>query len=396
MSIREHRLSSDAQRSRRAVVGYGANRPARVVIVGSGVAALEAMLALVSRVPGRAAITIVAPERPFVYHPLSTCAVLGGAPPSIPLDDLVRTYGIARVPDRAAAIDTARRRVRTEGGADLQYDALIVATGAPRRRARPGALTLGDPADVPAVQRLLHKLASGAVHSVAFAVPNRWAWALPVYEVALLAAAHVERAGGDAQLTIVTPERDPLELLGSRASRAVARLLAERGVGFRGFTFPLSHEHGVLLTAPGGPVPADAVISAAEVEAATLPGLPAGRRGFVSTDEFGRVDGRDDLFVVGEASAYPIRQGGLAAQQAEAAASAIAASIDPGLQALRFTPVLRAALITGAEPLYVRTELHGARREELATGALWAPPGKIAARHLGALLDSYGVGRLPA
>jgi hypothetical protein len=156
----------------------------------------------------------------------------------------------------------------------------------------------------------------------------------------------------------------------------------------------LAVEAGGLLSVPGRPVPADAVVSAPELTAATLPGLPTEARGFVPADEFGRVDGRDDLYVVGEASAEHVGHGGIAAQQAETAASAIAALIDPALAPRPFRPVLRAAVLAGDEPLYVRAELDGQRRTELATRPLWWPPVKIAGRHLGPALDAHGIGRL--
>jgi hypothetical protein len=253
---------------------------------------------------------------------------------------------------------------------------LVVASGASRRRARPGALTLGDPADVPAIRRLIGDLESGRCRAAAFIVPARRAWGLPVYEFALLAAARSERAGATVELTVVTPEREPLELLGGRASREIGERLRQRGVVFRGSTFPVAAEAGGLLTVPGRAVPADAVVSAPELAAATLPGLPTEARGLVPADEFGRVDGRDDLYVVGEASAEHVGHGGIAAQQAETAASAIAALIDPALAPRPVRPVIRAAVLAGDETLYIRAELDGQRRSEPATRPLVVAAGQ--------------------
>jgi hypothetical protein len=53
------------QASRRGIVGHGPPRPARVVIAGGGVAALEAMLAVHESVGPDARITLVAPEPVF-------------------------------------------------------------------------------------------------------------------------------------------------------------------------------------------------------------------------------------------------------------------------------------------------------------------------------------------
>jgi sulfide:quinone oxidoreductase len=382
--------------SRRGIVGHGRRRPARVVIAGGGVAALEAMLALHQSVGPGARITLVAPEPSFTYRPLMVAEPFGAAAPRLDLDALTARRGVERHPGPVTAVEPTRRLVRTGSGEELRYDILIVASGASRGRARPGSLTLGDPADVPAIRRLIGGLESGALRAAAFIVPGRRVWALPVYEAALLAATRAERAGAEVDLTVVTPEFAPLEILGARASRAIGDLLQQRGVSFRGSTFPFAVERGALVTAPGPATPADAVVSAPQLTAATLPGLPTEARGFVPTDEFGRVDARDDLYVVGEASAQHLGHGGIAAQQADAAASAIAASINPAQAPRPFRPVLRAAVLTGGEPLYLRAELDGHPRTELATRPLWWPPVKIAGNHLGPALDAHGIGRLTA
>jgi len=391
-----HPAPAGRHAGRRAMVGHRPRHPARVVIVGGGVAALEAMLALHESVGPEARITLVAPEPVFTYRPLMVAEPFSAVAPRLDLDALTGRRGVGRHSGPVIAVDPTRRLIRTGNGGELRYDMLVVASGASRRRARPGSLTLGDSLDVPAIRRLIGDLESGRCRAAAFIVPGRRTWALPVYEAALLVAARAERAGADVELTVVTPERVPLEILGGRASRAIGELLRQRGVAFRGSTFPLAVEAGGLLTVPGRAVPADAVVSAPELTAATLPGLPTEARGFVPADEFGRVDGRDDLYVVGEASAEHAGHGGIAAQQADTAASAIAASIDPALAPRPFRPVLRAALLAGDEPLYVRTELDGQRRTELATRPLWWPPVKIAGRHLGPALDAHGIGRLTA
>jgi sulfide:quinone oxidoreductase len=391
-----HSVTAAQLAAHRATVAWGPRRAARVLIAGSGVAALEAMLALDHAIGSRARITLVAPERSFTYRPLLVAQPFGAAVPRLDVNALTSQRGIERVYGRLVSVEPTRRLIRIDSGDELRYDFLIVASGALRRRARPGSLTLGDPADVPAVQRLIGGLQSGQLRAAAFIVPSRRAWALPVYEAALLTAARTERAGVEVDLTIVSPERAPMEVVGARGSGAIEQLLAERRIGFRGSTFPFAVEREALLTAPGRPVAADAVVSVPELTAVTLPGLPTEARGFVPADEFGRVDARDDLYVVGEAAANHVGHGGIAAQQAEAAASAIAASIDAAQTPRPFRPVLRAAMLTGGKPLYVRTELHGDRRTEIAARPLWWPPVKIAGRHLGPALDKHGVGRLTA
>ena len=57
-------------------------------------------------------------------------------------------------------------------------------------------------------------------------------WTLPLYELAILAAARLRERGVRAQVVITSPEAAPLEAFGADASTAVAELLDARGVEF--------------------------------------------------------------------------------------------------------------------------------------------------------------------
>src|ERR671930_630440 len=81
-----------------------------------------------------------------------------------------------------------------EASDELAYDALLVAVGARADVAVPGALTFSGPRDVGAFRRLLDDLVAGRVRAVAFAVPPCVAWALPLYELALMTAEHLRGA----------------------------------------------------------------------------------------------------------------------------------------------------------------------------------------------------------
>ena len=97
------------------------------------------------------------------------------------------------------------------------------------------------------------------------------------------------------------------------------------------------------------------------------------------------VDGLEAVWAAGDATWFPIKQGGLAAQQADVAARSIAARAGAHVPIEAFQPVLRAALITGGAPDFFRTPLAGARaRTSPAVGhALWWPLAKLAAKYLG-------------
>jgi hypothetical protein len=55
------------------------------------------------------------------------------------------------------------------------------------------------------LQRVVNELRSGTLDGLALTVPAGVSWTLPVYELALLAAAEVERLGLDMRISLVTP-----------------------------------------------------------------------------------------------------------------------------------------------------------------------------------------------
>ena len=84
-------------------------------------------------------------------------------------------------------------------------------------------------------------------------MPQGCSWPLPLYELALLTATHLQEHGTAGEVVLVSPEITPLEVFGAQASRLVADLLAERGVRFIGESDPQSVERdGALLLGSGG------------------------------------------------------------------------------------------------------------------------------------------------
>ena len=99
-----------------------------VVICGGGVAALEGALRLRSLAEDRVEVTLLAPNEQFIYRPLAVReAVAFGSSRRYPLGDIARDLEADWVQDTLAAVDCARRNVRTSQGRELRYDARRVA-----------------------------------------------------------------------------------------------------------------------------------------------------------------------------------------------------------------------------------------------------------------------------
>jgi sulfide:quinone oxidoreductase len=365
-----------------------------VLVAGGGVAALETALALRALASDLVDVALLAPEYHFYYRPLAVAEPFGaGRVRRWELDDLARGAGADFVPGELAAVDVEARVAELTSGLRIEYDALVLAIGARPQPAVPGALTFRGPADVEAMERLLEEIARGEVSRVAFAVPSGVVWPLPLYELALLTATELEKRGVDAALRLVTSEPAPLALFGAEASAAVGNALATRGIEVRTSTYPVEAEAGRLLCGQGGPLAADRVVALPRLTGPDIAGVPRDRSGFVPTDRHGRVLGVPDVYAAGDLTTFPVKQGGLAAQQADAAAETIAAAAGAAVEPKPFEPVLRALLLTGKEPSFLRVELGGGHGETSTASAepLWWPRGKIVGRYLAPFLAELDV-----
>jgi sulfide:quinone oxidoreductase len=349
----------------------------RVLVAGGGVAGLETVLALQARSEGLAP-ELLAPARHFVHRPLAVLEPFAEEPQALrlPLAAFGRERGVPVHRDALARVLLDDGAVLTADGARLAYDVLVVALGARPVEALPGALTFRGRQDAGRVRELVRRARERRVRELAFVVPPGTTWSLPLYELALQAAAAVR---GAARLTLLTPEPAPLAAFGERASIAVAAVLAERGVELRAGTAAWEVAGEVLLT-DAGELPFDAVVALARLTGPHLPGLPSDPLGFVPVDQHGAVIGADGAFAVGDVAAAGAKQGGLAAQQADATAAAIAARVAGEPPPPVAPAVLRGALVTGSGTLYLRHERGGA--SEASWEPLWWPPAKLAARHL--------------
>jgi sulfide:quinone oxidoreductase len=280
----------------------------------------------------------------------------------------------------------------TELGAtrELAYDYLIVCVGGRARAAYRNAVTfrfrsVGDPLEV---DDLIARAEGHDSKTLAFVAPPGVTWTLPLYELALLARRRAEETGHpDLRLAILTPEDGPLTLFGKPASDAVAELLRARAIDFRGGASVHDSAGGLLVRPGDDPLVVGAVAALPVIEGPRLAGLPWDEHGFIPIDQHARVRGVDDVYAAGDGTAFPIKQGGLGTQQADAAAEHIASRLGSPIEPTPFHPVLRGQLITGPESMSMRHDLTGGHGEGVASpDYLWWPPHKVGGRYLAAWL----------
>jgi sulfide:quinone oxidoreductase len=246
-------------------------------------------------------------------------------------------------------------------------------------------VTVNGPGYTGRFRTVLRELDQRRIHRVAFAVPAGASWPLPLYELALMTGAHaVERGLRKHELSFYSPELEPLQVFGPPASAAVRDLFEQRGIGFHGGQAASEAHDGELVLVPGPNAAADRVVSLPRLEGPALAGLPHDQDGFIPTDLHGLVEGETEVYAAGDATTAPIKQGGVATQQADAVAEAIASRLGAPVEPRPFKPVLRGLLLTGDRPQFMRAEVGGAPDQPPTSEqfALWWPPSKIAGRRL--------------
>jgi sulfide:quinone oxidoreductase len=360
---------------------------ARICIVGGGVAGVEALLALRDLAGDRAHLTLIAPEPDFVYKPLLVEEPFGlGPPEQYALEPLAEEQHAEFVLKALSAVEPSEHRLELDDGSSLDYDYLVVCVGGRFVAAYSGAITFPDPRTPLRIDPILDEAAGGSGR-IAFVVPPRTTWSLPIYEVALMTDRRARERGDGVEITLVTPEASPLAAFGSTASAAVSELLQARGI--QAICGERAHEvDGAMVLTPGDrKLEADVVISLPVMEGPAIKGLPADDEGFIPVDQHSRVRDTADVYAAGDGTNFPLKQGGLATQQADAAAEDIAHRLGAAVEPEPFRPVLRGQLLTGDASVHLRTEIAGGGGEGTASlDRLWWPPHKISGRYLAPML----------
>ena len=324
--------------------------PGHVIIVGGGVAGLEALLALQALAGDRVDLTLVSQHDWFVDRPVTVAEPFGlasAARHSVP--DIVAERGARFVGATVVAVHADAHRVSCADGTELSFDTLILAPGARLSAPVADAIAFGLEGSGRAIGEMLDRLRSGEARSVAFVAPSTTGWLLPLYELALMTARELARSNVEG--VAAAPPQPGGSASGAvrRAGQPERRSLVGRG-GDRVHRLDRRTRSA-----------ADYVVTLPLLRGPELAGVPTTPPdGFIAVDEHGQVRGLADVYAAGDGVDFPVKQGGLAAQQADAVAEHIAAAYGASVEPMPFRPVLRGMLFTGEAPLYMRSDVPGA------------------------------------
>lgn len=217
-------------------------------------------------------------------------------------------------------------------------------------------------------------------------------WPLPLYELALMTARRAYDMNAEVSITLVTPEDAPLAIFGTAVSDAVQGLLTEHGIQ----VIPSAHcetpaARQVLIHPGARSLHVDRVIALPELFGPSTPGVPKHNgHGFIPIDVHCAVPGLEHVYAAGDATDFAVKHGGVAAQQADVAAEAIAALAGAPVEPTKFHPTIQGILLGAEKPLYMSAHLTGGHgsASEVSEEPAWSPATKIAAKYLSAYLGS--------
>ena len=355
-------------------------------------AALETALALADLAPDHTDVTVIAPNTEFVYRPMVVREPFAyGSAQRYPLARIVRDAGAKLLEGELGRIDPAAQTIHTKADETIGYDALVLALGATLTKRYPHALTIDDRNLDETLHGLIQDIEGDNVHKLAFVAPGRMAWPLPLYELALMTAGRAYDMQIKLETTIVTPEDSPLAIFGSAASAAVVDLLATANVETIGSAYAEVPSYGEVLINPGERhMEVDRVVALPELHGPVVRGIPLGENGFIRVDPHCRVRDVEFIYAAGDATDFPIKQGGIGSQQADIAAQSIAALAGTSVTPERFNPVIHGMLLTNEKPRYLTAHITGGHgfSSEITETPAWSPPSKIAAKYLAPYLEA--------
>jgi sulfide:quinone oxidoreductase len=358
-----------------------------ITVAGGGIAGIEGLLALRALAGDRARLTLVSPDPTFVYRPLAVAEPFAhGHAVEVPLARFAADAGAELVVGALSAVDDAEGKLTLQDGGAHRYDALLVAVGAHPVEGVPGAVTWIPGGDPDVYGGLLADIDEGYTRSLAVVVPPGAVWPLPAYELALMTAGEARGVGlDDVRVTVVTPEREPLEMFGPTASAALREELDSAGVEV--VTGAVARRAGdqLVLEPDGRRLTVERVFAVPRLVGPAIDGLASDDEGFVVTEADGRVRGAQRTWAAGDGVASALKFGALATYEARVAAGAIARLAgatdipDPG------EPVVHGRLLVGRRTRRLRPA------GDDPGAPLWSDQAKVAGEYLPRWLTENGV-----
>lgn len=362
----------------------------RIVVLGGGFGGLEAALSVRQRLRAGADITMISDQEHFLFKPNTIYIPFGLDPGRLKfhLARPTKRRDIKLVQSLAREIDPISRLVYMDRGDSsnhgehkLAYDYLVVATGAGARPEEiPGLGEFGHSIwtldQMLALRIRLQKLVldakEGETQRVLFLMPPNNGCSGPLYEMAMLLDTWLRRKHVREQVDIVwsTCEAAYLEVFGPRLHDLVVEEFCRRGIsGYNNYLIDRV-EKGEVVYRSGERLPFDLLISFPPHGAATRFGsMPADERGFISTDlQTGQVCGYPNVYAVGDAADFPVKQAYLASLQADAAADHIAAHVLGTSPSVLFDPVTRYVMAGFDNATFVQVPLELAGRVPTSAG----------------------------
>lgn len=280
-------------------------RPDSVLIIGAGAAGVEAAVTLRREgYDGRITMADADPDAPVDRPNLSKDYLAGTAQDewvTLRTPDFFRDNDITFERNRQVVeLDVRARRARLDTGAELGYDALLLATGAsPIRLPLPGEgqrqpFTLRSLADSRAIIQAATTAGAGARVVV-----------IGASFIGLEVAASLRARGLDVH--VVAPESRPLErVLGPALGDLVHRVHIEHGVAFRLGQKPRELVTGAVILENGDRVPATFVVAGVGVR----PNVELAERAGLAVDRGVAVDAQlrtsaPNVFAAGDVARYP-------------------------------------------------------------------------------------------
>ncbi len=366
-----------------------------VVICGAGIAGVEALLRLRRMAGDAVQVTLLTPADDLVYRPSTLLEPFTKTPPSRYSIERIAADADARwIRDTLSWVDRTAQTVHTTGGQELRYDALLLAVGGRERKPDANVTTVTDHTPDHLYQSILDDLASGVIRSLVLTEPAGPSWPLPLYELALLTAKRADDIGVQPRIAVVTENPAPLESFGPEVGEVVTQLLFAAGISvYTRSQARVSGPHLVLLEPTGIELRPDRIVTLPTITGPNVHGIPGDAADrFLAVDAHCRIrDTGGRIFAAGDATDLRIKQGGLAAQQADTAAAGIAHLAGAAPSPAGLKPVMRGVLLTGGTPLYLTAYLIAGSgwRPEIHRRPPWNLEEAIVAEELGPYLAAF-------